>query len=94
MLWGEAQDADLSSWFWYLSHLRRNHTALWRGKRETLHLDTVAGTYAYAREDGVESVIVGLNLSDEPQTFAVPMVDRATVVTFELPPRSGDVAVI
>lgn len=94
MRWGEEQDYDLSSYFWYLSHLRRGHPALWRGARETLHLDTAAGTYAYVREDGNESVVVGLNLSDEPRAFAVPYLRAATKVTFDLPPLSGDVAIL
>ncbi len=94
MLWGEEQDADLSSTFWHLSHLRRRHPALWRGRRRTLHLDSAAKTYAYAREDGGDVVIVGLNMSDEPQTFAVPYVAGATKVTFQLPAMSGDVAVL
>jgi glycosidase len=94
MLWGEAQDYDLSAYFWYLSHLRRDHAALWRGGRETLHLDSAARTYAYVREDGGEAVVVGLNLSEEERSFAVPYVPGATKVTFNLPPLSGDVAFI
>lgn len=92
MLWGDAQDSDLSSWFWYLSHLRRDHPVLWRGGRETLHLDSAAGTYAYIREDGGEAVMVGLNLSDEPREFKVAYTPRGAVATFNLPPVSGDVA--
>ena len=94
MLWGEEQDYDLSSYFWYLSHLRRNHPALWRGSRETLHLDTAAGTYAYVREGGGDAIVVGLNLSDEPRSFAVPYLRGATKVTFDLPPLSGDITAI
>ena len=92
MLWGEEQDAGLSSWFWYLSHLRRDHPVLWRGGRETLHLDSAAGTYAYVREDGGEALMVGLNLSDEPREFKVAYAPRGAVATFNLPPVSGDVA--
>ncbi|HRQ12883.1 MAG TPA: alpha-amylase family glycosyl hydrolase [Promineifilum sp.] len=92
MLWGDAQDTDLSSWFWYLSHLRRDHPALWRGGRETLHMDSAAGTYAYVREDGGEALMVGLNLSDEPREFKVAYTPRGAVATFNLPPVSGDVA--
>lgn len=89
---GDAQDTDLSSWFWYLSHLRRDHPALWRGGRETLYLDSAAGTYAYVREDGGEALMVGLNLSDEPREFKVAYTPRGAVATFNLPPVSGDVA--
>ncbi len=94
MLWGDEQDDDLYAIFWYLSQLRRGHTALWRGRRSTLHLDSAAQTYAYVREDGDQPVIVGLNLSEEPRTITVPYVERATVVTFDLPPVSGDVAIL
>jgi glycosidase len=93
MRWGDEQDFDLSAYFWYLIHLRRDHPALWRGQRRTLHLDSAAGTYAYVREDGREAVVVGLNLSDEERTFAAPYVAGATKVTFTLPPQSGDVAI-
>ncbi len=94
MLWGDEQDSDLTSYFWYLSHLRRAHPALWRGRRRTLHLDSAAKTYAYAREDGNDVVIVGVNMSEEPQSFVVPYVDGATRVTFDLPAMSGDAAAL
>ncbi|MFO7663725.1 MAG: alpha-amylase family glycosyl hydrolase [Chloroflexota bacterium] len=94
MLWGDEQDGDLYSYFWYLAHLRRDHPALWRGTRRTIHLDSTAQTYAYVREDGLDSVAVGINMSDQPRRFVVPYVDRGTVLTFDLPPWSGDVAVV
>jgi len=94
MPWGNAQDDDLYATFWTLSHLRRNHPALWRGARYTLHLDSAARTYAYGRDDGDDALVIGLNLSDEPRTIIVPYVERATKVTFELPPWTGDVAVV
>jgi glycosidase len=94
MLWGEEQDSDLYATFWTLSHLRRNHPALWRGGRRTLFLDSATQTYAYAREDGHEALVVGLNLSDEPRTLVVPYVERGTKITFELPPWTGDVAAL
>lgn len=94
MLWGAAQDDDLYAYFWYLAHLRRDHPALWRGTRQTLHLDSAARTYAYVREDRREAVMVGVNLSNRPRRFTVPYVDRATVVTFDLPPWTGDIAVV
>ena len=94
MLWGDEQDSDLYANFWYLSHLRRNHPALWRGGRRTLFLDSATQTYAYAREDGHEALVVGLNMSDEPRTLVVPYVERGTQITFELPPWTGDVAAL
>ncbi len=94
MLWGDEQDSELLSYFWYLSHYRRNHPALWRGGRQTVHLDSAARTYAYLRHDGTETVIVGVNAGKKPRSFSVPLVDYATVVTFDLPPMSGDVATL
>jgi cyclomaltodextrinase / maltogenic alpha-amylase / neopullulanase len=94
MPWDASQDNDINSYFWYLTHLRRDHPALWRGRRHTLHLDSTARTYAYAREDGREAVVVGINMSEELRRFSVPFLDRATVVTFDLPPWTGDVAVV
>jgi len=94
MPWGDEQDGELHAYFWYLSHLRRNHSALWRGSRQTLLLDSAAQTYAYAREDGADALIVALNMSAEPRTVVVPHVERGAQVTFELPPWTGDVATI
>ena len=73
MRWGDEQDSDLSAYFWYLSHLRREHLALWRGSlRHSTSTRLRAPADAYAREDGTRAVVVGLNLSDEPREFAVP----------------------
>lgn len=94
MRWGADQDGDLASYIRRLIHLRRGHPSLWRGRRRTLHLDPVAGTYAYVREYGDEAVIVGLNLSDEPRNFLADQGDNGTIVAFELPAMNGDVITI
>ena len=60
--------------------------------KRQLFLDSATQTYAYAREDGHEALVVGLNMSDEPRTLVVPYVERGTKITFELPPWTGDVA--
>ncbi|HNS40061.1 MAG TPA: alpha-amylase family glycosyl hydrolase [Promineifilum sp.] len=93
MRWGAEQDAALVEHFRQLGHLRREHPALWRGRRRTLHLDPAAGTYAYAREGGDDGVIVALNMSDEPRALAVSVGGAATV-TFDLPAMSGDAVVL
>lgn len=93
MRWDAEQDAELVAWFRQLIHLRRERPALWRGDRRTVHLDAAAGTYAYARSiEGTDDVvIVGMNLSDEPQTFTASLAEGLAEVTFELPAMDGDV---
>lgn len=68
MLWGDAQDGELRDYYRWLIHFRRLHPVLWRGRRQTVHLDETAGTYAYLREDENESILVALNLSSASQT--------------------------
>ncbi|UCG24019.1 MAG: DUF3459 domain-containing protein [Chloroflexota bacterium] len=87
MLWGDDQDGELLAYYDWLIHFRRQHPALWLGRRRTVYLDAKAGTYAYTRSTDDEIVTVCLNLSGEPRT-----VDAAGH-TFELAPRSGDVHV-
>lgn len=94
MLWGADQDDDLYAYFYYLIQLRRSHPVLWRGKRRTVWLDSDNGTYVYAREDGTETMLVGLNLSDEPHTVAIYDAATATTHHFNLPPWSGDISVV
>jgi glycosidase len=94
MLWGDAQDDDLYATFYTLIQLRRAHPVLWRGRRRTVYLDSPGGAYVYAREDGSETLLVGLNLSDEPRRLSI--FDEETAVThhFDLPPWSGDISVV
>lgn len=94
MLWGDEQDDELYAYFYYLIQLRRNHPVLWRGRRRTLYLDSPGGAYAYVREDGHETMLVALNLSDRPRDLAI--YDQLSAVThrFSLPPWSGDISVV
>lgn len=93
-VWDAEQDGELRDYFWYLIHMRRDHPALWRGSRRTVHLNATEGTYAYVREDGRETIIVGLNASDEPHSFSVLDRLRNRRHTFTLPPWSGDVSLV
>ncbi len=93
MLWGDEQDGELLSAFWWLNHLRRNHPVFWRGRRRTIHLDNAARTYAYVREDGIETALVGFNLSNEPRRFSILDTTRGLRHTFDLPAWSGDVSI-
>jgi glycosidase len=78
MLWGDAQDSSLLAYYRRLSALRREHPAIREGERMILHLDAVAGTYAYActsvhpraRQD---TVLVALNTSSLPATLFLPV---------------------
>ena len=87
MIWGDDQDADLLAYYRWLIRFRRQHPALWRGRRRTVHLDASAGTYAYTRATAGEVVIVCLNLSNEHRSVV------AAGPTFEVAPWSGDVRV-
>lgn len=94
MLWNEAQDRGLLNYYRKLIHLRRKHPALWRGRRQTLHVNAEAGTYAYAREDGNEELVVALNNSAETHTITlqgVPTTDLLTDITY--PVREGGVMI-
>src|SRR5690606_21083861 len=61
MRWGDEQDQELHSYYQWLIRLRREHPALWRGRRDTVHLDAGAGTLAYTRIDERERLLVILN---------------------------------
>lgn len=65
MRWGAAQDKELHHYYRQLIHFRRQHPVLARGRRQTVHLDDPAGTYAYIRQDDQETVLVALNLSEQ-----------------------------
>ncbi|MGB3713758.1 MAG: alpha-amylase family glycosyl hydrolase [Candidatus Promineifilaceae bacterium] len=88
MLWGDDQEDELLDFYRWLIHFRRQHPVLWRGSRHTVHLDEAAGTYAYVRSDGQESIIVAMNLSDNEKHF------EAAGRDFDLAPWAGAVQVI
>lgn len=91
MLWGDEQDADLREFYRWLIHFRREHPVLWHGRRQTIHLDETTQTYAYARFDENETILVALNLSEEERL--VTAVHQNITHTFTLPPWSGAVHV-
>lgn len=72
MLWGDAQDADLRAYYRALGRLRREHPVLHGGRRVTLSVDAPQGTWAYARTDGEETLIVALNASENTAEIPVP----------------------
>lgn len=55
-----------------IGQLRRRFPWLAGGSRQTVHLDTAHGTYAYVRRSaGSPELLVAFNLGDEPQTFDI-----------------------
>ena len=88
MPWGDAQDRDLLQFYRWLIHFRRAHPVLWRGQRQTVHLDEVAGTWAYTVRDEREGVVVALNAGAKARSLVVEG------HTFDLAPVSGDVRLL
>ena len=64
------QQQRMYEWTRDLLRLRREHTALRRGALLDLHFDE--DSYAYARRDSSETVIVALNRSSAPKEMNVP----------------------
>ncbi len=93
MLWGDDQDKDLLDYYRWLIHFRRQHPVLLDGKRQTLHVDKMAGTYVYARTNGAETILVALNLSDQLQNVIVKTPGTGKKHHFALSAWSGDVRV-
>ncbi len=94
MLWGDEQDSDLRTYFRRLLHLRRDHPVIWQGHRETVHIDNVAGTYAYTLSNNTESILVLFNISNQERTFAIRFPNQSTITPVKLPPWGGDFQVI
>lgn len=88
MLWGAEQDHQLHAYYRQLIHFRRQHPALWHGRRDTVWVDVPAGTYAYTRTNDQEQILVALNLSDHQQNLTLAN------QTITLPPYSGDCKVL
>jgi glycosidase len=87
MIWGDEQDADLHGYFRNLIRFRRRHPVLWRGRRETTHVDGANGLWVYAISSDEETITVALNASDEQRVLS------ANGQKFQLAPWSGDVRI-
>jgi glycosidase len=92
MLWGDEQDGELREYFRWLIQFRRAHPVLWHGRRRTLLVDDERGLFVYARENGVQTVMVALNLSEDTQDVTVAY--AAGQQQFVLRPWHGDVRVL
>jgi glycosidase len=65
-----AAEQRMYEWTRSLLRLRREHTALRRGALLDLHFDE--DSYAYARRDASETIIVALNRAAAPKELNVP----------------------
>jgi glycosidase len=65
-----AAEQRMFEWTRDLLRLRREHTALRRGALLDLHFD--ADSYAYARRDGDETIVVALNRAAAPKELTLP----------------------
>jgi glycosidase len=88
MLWDADQDVELLSFYRALIAIRRQEPALRRGTRRTLLAET--GLLVYERRMGARSLVVALNLSEQPcqadlpGEWAVPLVTTGQDVTMEV----------
>ncbi len=65
-----AAEQHMYEWTRDLLRLRREHTALRRGAQLDLHFDE--DSYAYARRDSQETIIVALNRAAAPKELTIP----------------------
>jgi glycosidase len=65
-----AAEQRMFEWTRDLLRLRREHAALRRGSLTDLHFDD--DSYAYARRDGGETVVVALNRAAAPKEMSIP----------------------
>jgi cyclomaltodextrinase len=71
MIWGEGQDLNLFAFYKDLIALRKNHAALRRGNRATIFSDDKL--LVYRRVDGAESLVIGLNISEQEASFELEL---------------------
>jgi glycosidase len=65
-----AAEQRMYEWTRSLLRLRREHTALRRGALLDLHFDD--DSYAYARRDASETIVVALNRANAPKQMTIP----------------------
>jgi glycosidase len=94
MLWGNAQDRDLYEYFKWLVSFRKQHPVIWKGARQTVHINEGKGTYAYDIQDGKEEILVGFNLSAHARTFHVDLPDSQKGYEFSLPPWDSEAVIL
>jgi glycosidase len=72
MLWGEAQNRDLFSFYQRLIALRKEAVSLRTGTRSAWLVDRSTGRYGYLRRSSTETLAIALNVSAEAQHIDLP----------------------
>jgi hypothetical protein len=67
----ETADVSLQGYYRRLNQLRSTHPVLWTGDRRVLHINPVAGTYAYLCSATSNKILVAVNTSKSPQTISI-----------------------
>ena len=95
MPWQNGQPQELHAYFKWLIQLRKAHSVLRHGSRLTIHVDDETQTYVYARmgEETAVTILVALNLSNQPQTIKLKAPNKSRTHTFTLEPVCGDVTI-
>lgn len=88
MVWGEEQNKELHDFYRQLIHFRRAHPVLWRGKRQTVYLDERAGIYAYTRSNDQETLLILLNLNEQPHDLTI------MGLSYHLPAYGGEIKLL
>ncbi len=73
MIWGEAQDHDLFTFYRDLIILRKNRPALRHGSRSTIYADD--HVLAYRRIDGEESLVTVLSISEQETALELELTE-------------------
>ena len=90
------KEQQMFEWTKQWIRLRREHSAIWRGRMIDLHYDD--NVYVFARQDHTETVIVAINRQDKEQEVTlpfktlVPLLGKIRVIrgpNITLPPNSA-----
>ena len=77
MIWGEEQDRELFAFYKGLVALRKAHSALRRGERQTLYADDKF--LVYRRSEGSEGIVTVLNISGQEEALELEVTESALV---------------
>jgi glycosidase len=87
MIWEkDAQNRDLYAFYQKLIALRKASSGLRSGTRSAWLVDRAAGRYGYLRRAPNETMLVALNISDQPQAFDLPSVSWRNAFTGDILP--------
>lgn len=88
-----AQEREMFEWTQAWIRLRREHSALRRGRLIDLIYDD--NVYVFARQDDTETVVIGINRQDKDQEVTIPFKSLAPLLgaTSNIPVSSGETRV-